>query len=147
MTIDTLDRRIIDELRIDGRASFADIGTRVGLSPSAVKRRIDRMQDAGVIRGFGVYLDPDVDGQSIEAIVELFCTGTVAPDELRRILGGIPHVVEAYTVTGAADALVRMRASTMADLEIALESMRLARQVDKTTSAIVLSSLIENRDR
>ena len=147
MTIDTLDRLIVDELRVNGRANYADIGTHVGLSPSAVKRRIDRMVAEGVIKGFGVRLDPAVDGQSIEAIVELFCTGTVAPDELRRILSGIPHVVEAWTVTGTADALVRMRASTMADLEMALESIRLARQVDKTRSALILSWLVQDRDR
>ncbi len=144
MNIDDLDRRIIDELRVDGRASFADIGKRVGLSPSAVKRRIDRMTAEGVIRGFGVRLDPTVDGQAIEAMVELFCTGTVAPEELRRILGGNAHVVEAWTVTGSADALVRMRAATMVDLEDALETIRLARQVDNTRSALVLSRLVEN---
>jgi DNA-binding Lrp family transcriptional regulator len=144
MTIDNLDRLIIDELRVDGRASFANIGQRVGLSPSAVKRRMDRMTAEGVIRGFGVRLDPTVDGQAIEAIVELFCTGTVAPAELRRILGGSPHVVEAWTVTGSADALVRMRAATMTDLEEALETIRLARQVDNTRSALVLSRLVEN---
>ena len=144
MDIDSLDRLIIDGLRVDGRASFAGIGKRVGLSPSAVKRRIDRMTAEGVIRGFSVRLDPTVDGQAVEAIVELFCTGTVAPEELRRILGGIPHVVEAWTVTGSADALVRMRAATMVDLEDALETIRLARQVDNTRSALVLSRLVEN---
>jgi len=144
MDIDSLDRLILDGLRVDGRASFADIGKRVGLSPSAVKRRIDRMTAEGVIRGFGVRLDPTVDGQAVEAIVELFCTGTVAPEELRRILGGNSHVVEAWTVTGSADALVRMRAATMIDLEEALETIRLARQVDNTRSALVLSRLVEN---
>lgn len=144
MNIDDVDRLIIDELRVDGRASFADIGKRVGLSPSAVKRRIDRMTAEGVIRGFGVRLDPTVDGQAIEAMVELFCTGTVATEELRRILGGNAHVVEAWTVTGSADALVRMRAATMVDLEDALETIRLARQVDNTRSALVLSRLVEN---
>ena len=143
MAIDELDRKIIDELRLDGRASFADMGARVGLSASAVKRRVDRLVAEGVIQGFGVRLDPSVDGRSIEAFVELFCTGTVAPHELTRILSDIPHVVEALTVTGQADAVVMLRASTMADLEMALERMRNAPQVDKTRSAIVLSHLLD----
>jgi len=145
MALDDLDRRIIDELKIDGRASFSEMGERVGLSASAVKRRVDRMMADGVIRGFGVRLDPALDGQRIEAFVELFCRGTVAPHELTRILGGIPNVVEASTVTGQADALVRLRAATMPDLEIALEKVRLAAQVDKTQSAIVLSHLVDSR--
>ena len=147
MTIDDLDHRIIDELRIDGRASFADLGLRVGLSASAVKRRVDRLVDTGVIRGFGVRLDPDVDGQKIESYVELFCRGTVAPHELTRILAAIPNVVEALTVTGQADAIVRLRAATMPDLEVALEKIRDAAQVDKTRSSIVLSQLVDERLR
>ena len=147
MPIDDLDHRIIDELRVDGRASFADLGLRVGLSASAVKRRVDRLVETGVIRGFGVRLDPDVDGQKIESYVELFCRGTVAPHELTRILAAIPNVVEALTVTGQADAIVRLRAATMPDLEVALEKIRDAAQVDKTRSAIVLSRLVDERLR
>ncbi|WP_062380153.1 Lrp/AsnC family transcriptional regulator [Demequina pelophila] len=144
--MDELDRRIIDLLRIDGRATFADMGVSIGLSPSAVKRRVDRMIADGVIRGFSVRLDPALDGGGTEAHVELFCRGTVAPAELRRILGAIPNVVEASTVTGQADAVLRLKAATMPDLETALEKVRLAPQVDKTRSAIVLSPLIERRD-
>ena len=145
MQIDDLDKLIIDELRLDGRAPFAELGLRVGLSASAVKRRVDRLVADGVIRGFGVRLDPAVDGRAIEAFVELFCTGTVAPHELTRIMSGIPNVVEALTVTGQADAILRLRAETMADLEVALEKVRLAPQVDKTRSAIVLSHLVDPR--
>ncbi len=147
MAIDDLDHRIIDELRVDGRVSFADLGIRVGLSASAVKRRVDKLVESGVIRGFGVRLDPAIDGQSIESFVELFCRGTVAPHELTRILSSIPHVVEAITVTGDADAIVRIRAATMPDLEVALEKVRDAAQVDRTRSAIVLSQLIDERLR
>ncbi|WP_062389426.1 Lrp/AsnC family transcriptional regulator [Demequina iriomotensis] len=145
MSLDDLDRRIIDELRLDGRASYAEMGLRIGLSPSAVKRRVDRMLADKVIQGFRVRLDPELDSGGTEAYVEVFCRGTVAPEELRRILASIPNVVEAFTVTGQADAIVRLRAATMPDLEAALEKVRLAPQVDKTRSAIVLSRLVESR--
>lgn len=79
--------------------------------------------------------------------MELFCRGTVAPHELTRILSAIPNVVEALTVTGQADAIVRLRAATMPDLEVALEKIRDAAQVDKTRSAIVLSQLVDERLR
>ncbi len=146
MSLDDLDRRIIDELRLDGRASYAEMGLRIGLSPSAVKRRVDRMLADKVIQGFRVRLDPALDAGGTEAYVEVFCRGTVAPEDLRRILTAIPNVVEAFTVTGQADAIVRLRAATMPDLELALEQVRLAPQVDKTRSAIVLSRLVESRD-
>ncbi len=104
--MDNLDHRIIDLLRQNGRAGYGDIGGTVGLSASAVKRRVDRLVADGVIRGFTIQGDPAVDGLSTEAYVELFCRGTVAPDELRRILQGVAEVVDAGTVTGDADAIV-----------------------------------------
>lgn len=145
MAIDILDRRILDSLREDGRASYADIGEHIGLSSSAVKRRVDRMVGSRLIRGFSVLIDPELDGRGTEAYVELFCRGNVAPLELTRIMSEIPDVIEAWTVTGAADAIVRIRARDTASLEVALEKVRLAPQVDSTRSAIVLSRLIERR--
>jgi DNA-binding Lrp family transcriptional regulator len=124
----------------------SSIGSSVGLSASAVKRRVDRLVADGVIRSFTIQVDPAVDGMSTEAYVELFCRGTVAPDELQRILQGVPEVVYAGTVTGSADAIVHMRARDITSLEDALERVRIAPNVDHTRSAIVLSRLV-NRNR
>ncbi|GAB3604930.1 Lrp/AsnC family transcriptional regulator [Conyzicola nivalis] len=140
--MDSLDYGIIDHLRLNARAGYGDIGDIIGLSASAVKRRVDRLVSDGVIRGFTIQVDPAVEGLSTEAYVELFCRGTVAPDELRRILSGIPDVVDAGTVTGSADAIVHMRSRDIASLELALEKVRVAPNVDHTRSAIVLSRLI-----
>jgi DNA-binding Lrp family transcriptional regulator len=141
--MDSLDYGIIDLLRQNSRAGYGDIGETIGLSASAVKRRVDRLVADGVIRGFTIQVDPAVDGMATEAYVELFCRGTVAPDELRRILSGVPEVVDAGTVTGSADAIVHMRSRDIASLEIALEKVRVAPNVDHTRSAIVLSTLIQ----
>jgi DNA-binding Lrp family transcriptional regulator len=140
--MDSLDFGIIDRLRLNARAGYGEIGDVIGLSASAVKRRVDRLVATGVIRSFTVQVDPAVDGLSTEAYVELFCRGTVAPDELKRILSGIAEVVDAGTVTGSADAIVHMRSRDIPSLELALERLRLAPNVDHTRSAIVLSRLI-----
>jgi len=140
--VDNLDYGIIDLLRLNARAGYGDIGEKIGLSASAVKRRVDKLVYDGVIRAFTIQVDPAVDGMGTEAYVELFCRGTVAPDELKRILSGVPEVVDAGTVTGSADAIVHMRSRDIASLEIALEKVRLAPNVDHTRSAIVLSRLI-----
>ena len=140
--MDNLDRSILDLLRRNARAGYGDIGSVVGLSASAVKRRVDKLVSDGVIRGFTIQVDPAVDGLATEAYVELFCRGTVAPDELLRILSGVPEVVEAGTITGTADAMVHIRARDIPSLEISLEKVRLAPNVDHTRSAIVLSRLI-----
>jgi DNA-binding Lrp family transcriptional regulator len=140
--MDNLDRGILDLLRQNARAGYGDIGSVVGLSASAVKRRVDKLVADGVIRGFTIQVDPAIDGMSTEAYVELFCRGTVAPDELLRILSGVPEVVDAGTVTGSADAIVHIRARDIPGLEAALEKVRLAPNVDHTRSAIVLTRLI-----
>jgi DNA-binding Lrp family transcriptional regulator len=140
--VDDLDAGILEELRQNARASYGDIGARIGLSASAVKRRVDRLVADGVIRGFTIQVDPAVDGLATEAYVELFCRGTVAPRELKRILSGVPEVVDAGTVTGSADAIVHMRSRDIPSLEMALERVRVAPNVDHTRSAIVLSRLI-----
>lgn len=140
--MDSLDYGIIDLLRQNARAGYGDIGEVIGLSASAVKRRVDRLVADKVIRGFTIQVDPAVDGMGTEAYVELFCRGTVAPDELRRILSSIPEVVDAGTVTGSADAIVHMRSRDIASLELALERVRVAPNVEHTRSAIVLSKLI-----
>ena len=141
--MDNLDRAILDLLRQNARAGYGDIGSSVGLSASAVKRRVDRLVADGVIRSFTIQVDPTVDGMSTEAYVELFCRGTVAPDELQRILQGVPEVVYAGTVTGSADAIVHMRARDITSLEDALERVRIAPNVDHTRSAIVLAQMGE----
>ncbi len=119
------------------------IGGVVGLSASAVKRRVDKLVADGVIRGFTIQVDPAIDGMSTEAYVELFCRGTVSPEELLRILSAVPEVVDAGTVTGSADAIVHIRSRDIPSLEAALEKVRLAPNVDHTRSAIVLSRLIK----
>lgn len=140
--MDQLDRSILDILKANGRASYAEIGDRVRLSASAAKRRVDRLVEDGVIRSFTIDVDPVLEGMGTEAYVELFCRGTVSPHDLRRILSTVPEVVDAATITGEADAIVHIRSHDVASLEQALESIRVATSVDHTRSAIVLTQLV-----
>jgi DNA-binding Lrp family transcriptional regulator len=141
--MDDIDIRIIAHLRENSRSAFGDIGVAVGLSASAVKRRVDKLVRDGIIRGFTIEVDPTVDGLAVEAYIELYCRGTVAPKDLKRILSAVPEVVQAGTVSGDADAVAYMRATDIRALEDALERVRLAPNVNHTKSSIVLSQLID----
>ncbi|MFT4110690.1 Lrp/AsnC family transcriptional regulator [Propionicimonas sp.] len=141
--MDQVDRAIVECLKANSRAPYGDIGAEVGLSASAVKRRIDRLVEDGTIRGFTIVIDPAAEGRATEAYVELFCRGNVTPDNLRRMLTAVPEVVGAVTVTGEADALAHIRSADMPSLERALERVRHTAMVDHTRSAIVLSRLID----
>jgi DNA-binding Lrp family transcriptional regulator len=142
--IDGVDQRIIASLVADARASYADIGARVSLSAPAVKRRVDRLRAAGVIKGFTAVVDPAAVGWATEAFIELFCTGRTTPAQIAAATRRHPEVVGAYTVSGEADAIVHLRAADIAHLEQALERLRAEPFVTSTRSMIVLSRLIES---
>ena len=147
MLIDDIDRQIIASLVEDARRSFAVIGQVVGLSAPAVKRRVDRLVAGGIIRGFTAVVDPDAAGRSVDAFVELHCTSRTTPTDILATVRGIPEVLAAYTITGDADALVHVRTSGTAELEDCLERIRAARIVERTTSVLVLSRLLERSAR
>lgn len=141
--MDAVDRKIIDCLVADGRSGYAAIGDQVGLSAPAVKRRVDRLVDDGVIRGFTAVLDAAHLGWTTEAYVEVHCKGTIAPDELRASFSRVPEVHAAATVSGPADAILHIVARDVRDLERALERVRVeTANVDHTNTSIVLSRLI-----
>ncbi|MDT7718076.1 MAG: hypothetical protein QOH09_4068 [Pseudonocardiales bacterium] len=141
--MDAIDHRVVGCLLRDGRATYAEIGAEVGLSAPAAKRRVDRLRASGAIRGFTVVVDPSALGWTTEAYVEVYCQGTVSPQDLRRSLERVPEVVGACTVSGAADALLHILAADIRHLEQAMERVRNEPNVDHTESVIVLSRLID----
>lgn len=146
MALDQIDRSLLDALTEDGRASYAALGSRVGLSAPAVKRRVDRLVETGVISGFTVVVDPHHRGWTTEAYVEVHCQGTISPRVLREAFLQVPQVHAAATVSGAADAILHLVAEDVRDLEAALEQIRIgAASVSQTETSIVLSRLIHER--
>ena len=141
MRIDELDHKILARLSENGRESFATLGQRIGLSTAATKRRVDRLRHDGVIRRFTAEVEPAALGWTIEAFVELYCEGRVPPDRMRDLVRTIPEVVEAYTVTGESDGILRVRASDTSHFEKVLGVIRNHPGVTRTRSALVLSRL------
>ncbi|MFB4312792.1 Lrp/AsnC family transcriptional regulator [Actinomadura sp. 21ATH] len=142
MRLDDLDRRIVAQLLEHGRASYAQVGDKVGLSAPAVKRRVDRLRADGVITGFAAIVDPAALGWTTEAFIEIFCTGATSPDEIYSSIRKHPEVVAAYTVSGDASALVHVRVRDIQHLEQSLERLRREDNITATKTAIVLSRLI-----
>jgi DNA-binding Lrp family transcriptional regulator len=139
---DDLDRKILALLVANGRATYAEIGTRVGLSTPAVKRRVDRLTATGVIQGYTALVDPEVLDGGTEAFVELHCRSRTDPEEIRSMVADQPEVVAAYTVTGDADALLHLRTRGIGELESVIERIRAHRNAERTNSQIVLSRLV-----
>ena len=110
--------------REDARRSFQSIGVRVSLSAPAVKRRVDRLEADGVVRGLRGLVDPARFGWATHAIVALFCEGRMAAAEVRAAVEHHPEVAAAYTVAGEASAILHVRARDTSHLEEALERIR-----------------------
>ncbi len=146
MSLDDLDRRIVAALVHDGRATYAEVGSEVGLSAPAVKRRVDRLRASGAITGFAARVDPSALGWTTEAYVELFCRGRTSPGDIAAAVAKHPEVTDACTVTGEADALVHIRAADVRHFEQVVERIGAEPFVVRTRSVIVLSRLVHRPD-
>ncbi|WP_174186537.1 Lrp/AsnC family transcriptional regulator [Nocardia barduliensis] len=141
--MDDLDRRILEQLLRNARASFQEIGGVVGLSAPAVKRRVDRLVAGKQITGFTALVNPAALGWKTEAYVEVYYRDNISPAELKRSLDPIPQVVGVWTIAGEADALVHVMATDMAEIEVTVERIRENARVGRTRSAIVMSRILE----
>ncbi|WP_432140404.1 Lrp/AsnC family transcriptional regulator [Streptomyces sp. bgisy084] len=139
---DELDRKIVAALIDNGRASFAEIGAAIGLSSTAVKRRVDRMRENNVITGFTATVRPAALGWLTEAYVEVYCDSAAPPRRLAEVVRNHPEIAAAMTVTGGADALLHVRATDVEHFEEVLERIRTEPFIRKTISYMVLSHLL-----
>ena len=94
------------------------------------------------MRGFTAVIDHAALGWQTEALVELFYRSGTTLDEVARTLRDHPEVVEAWSVTGEADAVARVRTQDNADLERLIIDLQRNGLVERTRSVIVLSRLV-----
>ncbi len=126
----------------DGRRTYDDIGQRVGLSAPSVKRRVDRLRQRGALEGFTAVVDHGALGWNTEALVEVFCAAGTTLDTVAERLHQHPEVVEAWSVTGEADAIARVRTEDNRDLERLIMDLQRDGLVARTRSQVVLSRLV-----
>ena len=138
--LDDLDEQILGHLLEDARRSASEIGRLVGLSPAASKRRIDRLEARGIIRGYTAVLDHTLLGNHIEAFTELrFAAGTQV-DEIDGAVADVPELVESFTIAGDPDALIRLRVTDVDHLKRVIDRVRRGGSVTGTKTLIVLGT-------
>ncbi len=116
--LDAIDRRILAALQAQGRATYDDIAAGVGLSASAVLRRVRRLEDAGVITGYAALLAPDRVGLGLTAYINVRlakASNQRSPtDSFTAAVQSWPEVVECAALTGEMDFLLRVLVHDMA---------------------------------
>ena len=140
--LDPVDRQILSLLLADGRRSYQDIGRQVHLSAPSVKRRVDALRASGALRGFTAIVDPEALGWHTEAMIELFYAPGTLLNEVADSLAHHPEVIEAWSVTGDADAIARVRTVDNLDLERLIMAFQQDGRVVRTRSLVVMSRLI-----
>ncbi|MFI6024082.1 Lrp/AsnC family transcriptional regulator [Amycolatopsis magusensis] len=143
--MDALDRRIIAALRLNGRATYAELGRTVGLSASSVHERVGKLEAAGVITGYHAVVDPSTVGLGVTALVGIQPTDTAADDDVAEALGSLVEVESCYAVAGDEAFVVKVRVSTVDELERTLGRLRRIDGVARTRTTVVLSTRFEAR--
>lgn len=140
--LDGTDVEIIDLLVRDGRRTLANIGTAVSLSAPAVKRRVARLEELGVITGYTAQVDFAKLGRPIEAFTELRFSGGTKVADIAGIARDLPEVDTVHTIAGDPDALAHLRVRDVADLTRVIDLIRRTGKVTGTKTLIVLGSEI-----
>ncbi len=140
LELDTADHRILDLLRENSRRTLADVGDRVGLSASAVKRRVDRLERDRVIVGYGIRIDHTRLGRQLEAFTELTFAGDTKVADIAAVTHELPEVQAVFTTAGDPDALVWIRVKDVHDLTRVIDLLRRTGRVTGTKTLMVLNT-------
>ncbi len=112
ISLDAIDRRILERLQRDGRLSNADLAEQVGLSSSPCWRRVKALEEAGVIKGYAAQLDAKSVGLSVNVFMSVSLSTQVekALQAFERAAAARPEVMdmECYLMTGDSDYLLRV---------------------------------------
>ncbi|GAA1479472.1 Lrp/AsnC family transcriptional regulator [Nocardioides aestuarii] len=142
--LETTDRRILELLAVDGRMSYTDLGKQTGLSTSAVHQRVKRLEQRGLITGYGATVNHDGIGLPLTAFISITPIDPAQPDDYPERVRGVPEIESCWSVAGDESYILKVRVPTPAALEDLLARIRSAANVS-TRTTIVLSTPYENR--
>jgi Lrp/AsnC family leucine-responsive transcriptional regulator len=142
--VEETNRTIIALLVSDGRMSFTELARRTGLSVSAAQQRVRRLEERGVIQGYGAVVSAEEIGLPLTAFVSVKPFDPSAPDDAPARLAHLAAIEACHSVAGDANYILKVRVGSPRELEDLLQEIRAAANVS-THTTIVLSTPFENR--
>ncbi|MGR3550539.1 Lrp/AsnC family transcriptional regulator [Pseudooceanicola sp.] len=117
MTLDSIDRKILRVIQKKGRISNADLSEKVGLSPSACHRRVQRLETDGIVRDYVALLDPRTIGLPSTIFVEIKLQGQADEilDAFEAEVKRVPEILECHLMAGTADYMLKVVADSTED--------------------------------
>src|SRR5947209_5398358 len=143
--LDPLDRDLLDLLAREPRIGVLEASRRLRVARGTVQARLDRLQDVGVITGWGPDVSPAALGYAVTAFVTLQIVQHTGRDEIIARLAAIPELLECWTITGSGDLWCRVVAHSNADLQRVLDGLVTDEGVVRASTLIGLSEPIAYR--
>ncbi|AZO72664.1 MAG: winged helix-turn-helix transcriptional regulator [Mesorhizobium sp.] len=140
--ISDAEQALLSLLRANARASTAELARKLGVSRTTVQSRIERLEQRGIIAGYGVRLSPDYEQGLVRAHVLLTVTPKLA-DKVVRALQALPQVRTLHSVSGNFDMIVVVDAPSIRDLDALLDRIGAMDGVERTSSSIILSTRVD----
>jgi len=142
--VDTIDRKVLNRLMTDGRASWAELGAHLGLSAPAAADRVRKLEQRGVIRRFAAVADPTLAGYPVLAFVFVTLLSQSKRKAFLAAVGRNASILECHHVAGDDDYLLKVRCTTMGELdELLSEDLKGRMGVARTRTTVVLGSAKE----
>jgi len=139
--MDSFGRKLLDELQNNARLSVAELGRRVGLSPTATAERMKQMEEVGILHGYTIDIDREALGLEVMAFIRMSCGG----QNYHRLLDYVQtleEVRECHHLTGGDDFLLKVTTTSMGDLEALIEALL---PYGNPVTSLVLSTPVERR--
>ncbi|HSF26673.1 MAG TPA: Lrp/AsnC family transcriptional regulator [Actinomycetes bacterium] len=145
MPIDELDAQIIRLFAQEPRVGVLEASRRLKVARGTVQARLDRMTRAGIVTGFGPDVDPAAIGYGVTAFATLEIRQGHGHEAIAAHLASIPEVLEAYTITGAADMYCRIVARSNADLQRVIDMLVAFGGIERTSTVVALATQVPFR--
>jgi Lrp/AsnC family transcriptional regulator, leucine-responsive regulatory protein len=143
--VDSVDRQLLDALRRNARATYAELARIVNLSAPAVHERVTKLEAAGVITGYHAAIAAESLGFAMNALIGIFITDSADTDDLAESLAALPAVEHCWFVAGEETFVVKVRVPDVAGLESTIRDLNAIKGVARTRTTVVLSTKFEDR--
>lgn len=140
--MDKFDYEILTELQDRGKLSIAELGRKIGLSTTATKERVKKLESEGVIKGYSAILDASKVGMDLSAFITV-PVGNLEISEMSEKLSAMPEIVECHKVTGNTCFLIKVRARNSSHLEHLIDEIN--NFAKNTYTYLVLSTAKEQQ--
>ncbi len=143
MTYENLDRKLVNALLVDGRASLRSLGEELDVSVTTVSNHISDLEEEGIIRGYTPVVDYGKLGYDVTAIIQLKVEGSALPEITDR-LAEHKHMVSVYEVTGDHDVVAIGKFTDTDHMNDQIKELLIDPDIKESNTSVVLNTVVEN---